>query len=100
MAETLAALRRLWIVREIQEDTSGAVLRFQEGGHGRLVRDAAHFASDISKAIVFANCFLASAPCLTAMKATALNESACVRHSHAQRNLLCGRHTKVWAAKS
>ena len=36
MAETLTTVTRLLIVREIQEDASGAVLRFQGGGHGRL----------------------------------------------------------------
>ncbi|HKI37915.1 MAG TPA: hypothetical protein VKA46_39035 [Gemmataceae bacterium] len=41
MAETLTTPIKLLVVREIQEDASGAALRFQEGGHGRLaVRDA------------------------------------------------------------
>ena len=47
MAEALTTLTRLWIVREIQEDASGAALRFQEGGHGWLARDAAHYARDV-----------------------------------------------------
>ena len=43
MAETLTTLTRLLIVREIQEDASGAVLRFREGGEGRLaLRDAGY----------------------------------------------------------
>lgn len=36
MAETLTTLTRLLIVREIQEDGSGAILRFQQVGQGRL----------------------------------------------------------------
>jgi hypothetical protein len=41
MAETLTTLTKLLVVREIQEDESGAKVRFQQGGHGRLaLRDA------------------------------------------------------------
>jgi hypothetical protein len=41
MAETLTTLTRLFIVREIQEDGSGATIHFQQGGSGRLdLRDA------------------------------------------------------------
>jgi len=41
MAEALTTVTRLLIVREIQEDATGAALRFQEGGQGRLsLRDA------------------------------------------------------------
>jgi hypothetical protein len=36
MAETVTTLARLLIVREIQEDDSGATLHFQQGGQGRL----------------------------------------------------------------
>jgi len=41
MAEVLTTLARLLIVRETKQDENGAVLRFQDGCHGRLaLRDA------------------------------------------------------------
>jgi hypothetical protein len=41
MAEALTTLTKLLIVKEIQEDGSGAALLFQQGSHGRLdLRDA------------------------------------------------------------
>jgi hypothetical protein len=36
MPEALTTLIRLLIVREIEDGASGAVVHFQEGGHGRL----------------------------------------------------------------
>jgi hypothetical protein len=43
MAGALTTLAKLLIVREIQEDPSGAVLCFQEGSHGRLaLRDPSY----------------------------------------------------------
>jgi hypothetical protein len=45
MAEVLTNLARLLIVREMKQDENGAVLRFQDGCHGRLsLRDANHAA--------------------------------------------------------
>src|SRR5258708_28829503 len=41
MAEALTTLTKLLVVREVQEDESGATLLFQQGSSGRLdVRDA------------------------------------------------------------
>jgi hypothetical protein len=36
MVQAATTLMRLLVVRDIQEDSSGAVLHFQEGGQGRL----------------------------------------------------------------
>jgi hypothetical protein len=36
MAEAVTATMRLRIVRDVQEDESGATVHFQEGSHGRL----------------------------------------------------------------
>ena len=47
MTEALTTLTRLSIVREIREDGSGATLRFQQGGQGRLVRDDPNYASHL-----------------------------------------------------
>ena len=45
MAEALITLTRLLIVREIQEDASGAALRFQEGSRGHLALGDANYAT-------------------------------------------------------
>lgn len=47
MAEALTTLTRLLIVREIQEDESGATLRFQQGGHGHLTLGDANYAAHL-----------------------------------------------------
>jgi hypothetical protein len=47
MAEALTTLTRLLIVQEIQEDGSGAVLRFPKGGHGRLAHGDANYATNL-----------------------------------------------------
>src|SRR5436309_2857309 len=47
MAEALTTLMKLLVVREIQEDESGATLRFQQGGHGRLALPDANFATHL-----------------------------------------------------
>jgi hypothetical protein len=47
MAEALTTLTKLLIVREIQEDASGAVLHFQEGGHARLALSEADYAAHL-----------------------------------------------------
>ncbi len=44
MAEALTTLAKLLTVREIQEDASGAVLHFQEGGPARLALSDAEYA--------------------------------------------------------
>jgi hypothetical protein len=43
MVEAPATKTRLLVVREIQEDEGGAVLRFQQGDHGRLASRDANF---------------------------------------------------------
>ena len=43
MAEAVTALTRLLIVREIQEEESGATLCFQQGGQGHLARGDANY---------------------------------------------------------
>jgi hypothetical protein len=40
MAEAMTTLTRLLVVREIQEDETGATLRFQQGGQGHLALGA------------------------------------------------------------
>jgi hypothetical protein len=47
MAEALTTLTKLVIVQEILEDASGATLRFQEGGHGRLALHDTHYESSL-----------------------------------------------------
>jgi hypothetical protein len=47
MAEAATTLTRMLIVREIQEDASGAVLHFQEGCHGRLAFCDPNYASHL-----------------------------------------------------
>jgi hypothetical protein len=43
MVEALTTGTRLLVVREVQEDESGAALRFQQGGHGRLALGDANY---------------------------------------------------------
>ena len=43
MAEAVTTRTRLAIVREIQEDSSGATLRFQQGGQGRIALGDANY---------------------------------------------------------
>jgi hypothetical protein len=45
MAEALTTGTRLLVVQEIQEDESGAALRFHQGGHGRLDLRNANYAT-------------------------------------------------------
>jgi hypothetical protein len=45
MVEALTTRTRLLVVREIQEDESGAELRFQQGSHGRLDLGDANYAT-------------------------------------------------------
>jgi hypothetical protein len=45
MAEALTTLTKLRIVREIQEDESGATLHFQQAGDGHLVSHAPDYAT-------------------------------------------------------
>jgi hypothetical protein len=45
MAEALAAVAKLLVVREIHEDEGGAILRFHQGADGRIFRSAAKYAS-------------------------------------------------------
>lgn len=47
MAEAVTTLTRLVIVREFQEDGSGATLHFQQGGQGRLVHSDANYATHL-----------------------------------------------------
>ena len=47
MAEALTTLTKLLVVREIQEDASGATLHFQQGGHGRLALRDANYATHL-----------------------------------------------------
>ena len=47
MAETLTTLTHLQIVREIQEDDSGATLRFQKGGQGHVLLANANYAAHL-----------------------------------------------------
>jgi hypothetical protein len=47
MAEALTALTRLRVVRDIQEDETGATLHFQQGGPGRLGLGEANYASSL-----------------------------------------------------
>ena len=45
MVEALTTRTRLLVVREIQEDESGAELRFRQGSHGRLDLGDANYAT-------------------------------------------------------
>ena len=47
MAEALTTLAKLLTVRQIQEDASGAVFRFQEGGHACLALNEANYATHL-----------------------------------------------------
>jgi hypothetical protein len=47
MAEALTTLTKLLIVREIQEDASGAALHFQDGGHARLTLSEADYTAHL-----------------------------------------------------
>ena len=45
MVEALTTRTRLLVVREIQEDESGAELRFRQGSHGPLELGDANYAT-------------------------------------------------------
>jgi hypothetical protein len=45
MAEALTTRAKLLVIREIQEDDSGAALRFQQGGQGRLALRDTNYAA-------------------------------------------------------
>lgn len=50
MAEAVTTHTRLAIVREIQEDSSGAILRFQQGGEARLALGDANYETHLQLA--------------------------------------------------
>jgi hypothetical protein len=50
MVEALITGTKLLVVRDIEEDESGAVLRFQHGGHGRLALPDANDAASLQLA--------------------------------------------------
>ncbi len=50
MGEALTTLTKLFVVLDIQEDESGATLRFQQGLHGRLAVRDANYATDLRMA--------------------------------------------------
>ena len=47
MVKTLITGTKLWVVREVHEDESGAALRFQQGGQGRLAFGDANYATHL-----------------------------------------------------
>ena len=47
MVEALTTGTRVLVIREIQEDESGAVLHFRQGGHGRLALRDANYATHL-----------------------------------------------------
>jgi hypothetical protein len=47
VTEALTTKTRLRVVREIQEDNSGATLRFQRRSHGRLAKGDAHYSANL-----------------------------------------------------
>jgi hypothetical protein len=50
MAEALTTATKLLVVREIQEDESGATLRFQQNVHGRLAAGDPNYATHLQVA--------------------------------------------------
>jgi hypothetical protein len=50
MAEALTTATKLLVVREIQEDESGATLCFQQGAHGRLAASDPNYATHLQLA--------------------------------------------------